>query len=654
MTLLISTHLQTALAHHQAGRLAEAEKVYRQVLDSNPANADALGLLGRIAHQHGRFDDAVALIGRSTELQNSNPYSFNYLGEAHLELGQLDKASTCFQRALGLKADYAEAHLNLGVALAGLGRPEDAQRCYRQALEFDAGNVFALNNLGNALRETGRLDEAESSFRQALARSPELAAAHCNLGATLADAGRLAEAEGHYRDALACKPEFPLALDNLGLVQMRLGRLAEAERSFREAIALDPDYLSARVSLVSLQNYLPERTPGDIYAEHVEFGRRYDALLDPRPHGNLPQRERRLRIGYISGDLRDHATAFFIEPVLAGHERREFEIFCYYNHSRSDKVTVRLRGLADCWRDVALLGDEALANLIRADAIDIMVDLSGHTAYNRLTALARKPAPVQATWLGYLNTTGLKAIDYRITDGRAAPEGLFEAFHSEVLLRMPDSQWCYQPPEICPRVVPPPCIEAGTITFASFSKLAKIGSPVIELWSRLLERVPQSRLVIVAQGVSAASAQIVSEFNRGGIGVERLLLLDAGPFETYLAQHSEVDVMLDTFPYTGGTTTCHALWMGVPVVSLAGRTVTSRGGSSLLQAVGLGELVAESPDEYVRIASELAGDSRRLADLRLSMRDRVSRSPLTDGVTFTRNLERRYRSIWSAWCDARK
>jgi protein O-GlcNAc transferase len=370
-----------------------------------------------------------------------------------------------------------------------------------------------------------------------------------------------------------------------------------------------------------------------------------------RSHGNLPEPGRRLRIGYVSGDLREHPVGQFMEPVLRHHDRGGFEIFCYANTLRADDRTGRLKAHADAWREVFALDDAGMEALIREDAIDILVDLSGHTGANRLPVFGRKPAPVQATWLGYLNTTGLKTIDWRITDAKASPEAL-KAYHSERLLYLPDSQWCYQAPPNCPETSPPPSLSAGHITFGAFTNLAKIGAPVIELWCRLLERVPHSRLLVVGNGLGAIGEEVMARFTRHGAAPDRIELRNAVPFGDYLALHAQVDIMLDTFPYAGGTTSCHALWMGVPIVTMTGETASSCGGASLLQAIGLPDLVAQTPGQYLDIAAGLAIDQVRLAELRARMRSRMSASPLTDAPRFTRNLESAYRSMWHEWCES--
>jgi predicted O-linked N-acetylglucosamine transferase (SPINDLY family) len=312
-----------------------------------------------------------------------------------------------------------------------------------------------------------------------------------------------------------------------------------------------------------------------------------------------------------------------------------------------------LRRGADCWREIAALDDDAAAELMGKDGIDVLVDLSGHTRFNRLLVFARKPAPLQASWLGYLGTTGLDQIDYYVTDARASPEGVADSLYTEVLLRLPHSQWCYQPPQSCPPVTEPPEARAGgPVTLGAFSSLAKIGPRMIALWCDLLERCGDARLLIVGLGVDSVREEYLARFAARGVALDRIDLRGFQSFDDYLALHGSVDLMLDTFPYAGGTTTCHALWMGVPVVSLAGDSTPSRGGASLLGVVGLDDLVAGTPEEYLSKAHALASDRARLSALRGGMRDRMSASPLMDVARFTRDLEGAYRTMWRNWCRA--
>jgi predicted O-linked N-acetylglucosamine transferase (SPINDLY family) len=645
----VARAIQTGIERHQAGRLAEAEHIYRRILKFEPGNVEALHLLGIVMSQLGRLDAGVELIGKALAAQPTNPIFLNNLANALKDCGRRADAEACYRKAISLKPDYAEAHANLGNLLLHAGHPGDAADSYRKALEVRPDYPEALVNLGNALQSPGGSVDAEQCYRKALSLRPNYVEALVNLAQALRGQGRLLEAEQSLRAALAIRPEIAEAHNYLANVLRSLGQVDEAEQSYRRALALKPDDAETYSNLLFLLNYIPDRTPEQIFAEHQEFARRFVPGIKPAPHTNAPKPTRKLRIGYVSADLRDHPVAFFLEPVLAHHNRRKFEIYSYYNFAHGDLVTTRLKSLSDHWREVAALDDDALAKLIRDDAIDILVDLSGHTGHNRLLTFARKPVPVQATWLGYLNTTGLEQMDYRITDARATPRGPLDALNSEKLVRLPDTQCCYRPPQ-APDVSPPPCVASGHVTFASFTNPAKIGQTSIELWGRVLKRVPSARLLVVGATSVTLSPEFVRRFLLAGISSERIEIVGARPFPEYLALHGKVDIILDTFPYSSGTTTCHALWMGVPVVTLAGDSASSRTGTNLLHALGLKALVARAPEHYVEIAVALAADSGRLAKLRAGMRKRMAASPLMDETQFTQNLEKAYRAMWCSWC----
>ena len=677
--------LDAAMRHHESGRIADAEKMYRQLLLAEPGNAVLHNLLGIALSQLGRVDEAAASYRQALAQDANFADAHSNLGIALRALGQPADAEQSFRRALALKDDFAQAHNNLGVTLAGLARSDEAEQHYRRAVSIDPRYFDAHFNLAALLRKLGRADQAAQSYRQALALKPEVLstygqlalalidaeqlqeaeqvyravlavapnhpAAHRELGALYGRMARIAEAEQCYRRALALQPDFAPGHDSLGFLMGYLGRLDESLHHTRQALALQPDFAEAGSHLAFLLNYVPGLGPAEIYAAHRDFGRRFEAGLSVDPHRNAPDPGRRLRIGYVSGDFRNHAVASFIEPVLARHDRARFEIFCYYNFAAVDQVTRRLQAHADHWRQIKGLDDVALAERIRADAIDILVDLSGHSPSHRLTAFARKPAPVQATWLGYLNTTGLEAMDYRITDPRASPDGLLEAYHTEKLIRLPDSQWCYQPPAPCPDVNAPPSAKSGFVTFAAFTGPPKTSRPVIELWCEVLRRVPGSRLMIQIGGFGTMPPDYVERLISWGLPRERVDFVPGRKTLDYFALRNSVDIVLDTFPCTGGTTSCDSLWMGVPVITLVGDTAYSRGGASLLHAIGLDELVAQSADEYVAIAARLAGDAGRLAELRAGLRERMRSSPLMDAERFTRNLETAYRTMWRSWCE---
>jgi predicted O-linked N-acetylglucosamine transferase (SPINDLY family) len=674
----------------QRGDHGPALQWIENALGVNPRSAPYRFNLGKVLVQLKRAREACEALERAVALDPRYVDAHNELGLARAEAGSLEAAEAAFRKALSLQPGYWEAHSNLGLLLQRLGRSEDAVSSLRRAIELEPQSPIALGNLGFVLRTQGRPAEAEQSYRAALALSPRDPVLLTNLGNTLRDLSRSEEATACFSDAVSVAPDHADAYYNWGLLEANANRFNEAADRFRKALAIDPHLTEAESALASALRDLgriddaiqscrtalqlqpddapthsqllftllhsPAVSPQEVWEEHREWARRHAAKFPaslPR-HANAREPGRRLRVGYVSGDFRHHSVAQFFEPVLARHDRGGFEIFCYHNLPRSDETTERLRRAADCWREIAPLGDDAVADRVCADRIDILVDLSGHTKFNRLLVFARKPAPVQATWLGYLNTTGLDAIDYRITDGRASPEEMHDALHSERLVRLPDSQWCYQPPPDCPEVAIAPALREGKpVTLGAFCSLAKIGPRVIALWCELLGRLPSARLLIVGLGLEAMHDEYLSRFAAGGVAPQRVELRDFQSFRDYLAVHGEVDLMLDTFPYPGGTTTCHALWMGVPVISLVGESVPSRSGASVLGAVGLDELLADGPEQYLEKACALAGDLERLSSLRDGMRTRMSASPLMDAARFTRNLEHAYRSMWRDWCQSR-
>jgi len=682
----------SAAAHFQLGnllqiqnRLESAETNYRLAISADPAHFAAHNCLGVVLLHLGRKEESLAAHERALALQPDSVDAHNNAAVALQALGRLDKALAHYERALALAPDHPGLQLNLAGALDALGRLDESEERYRKAIELAPDLALAHNNLGALLQRKGRLEEAIGRYRRALELEPRfdqarlgLAYALINLardadgleeldrylaghpedvnalmqrGRALEQLERLPEAGDCYRKVLELAPNAPETYMRIGALQRQRGEQEEAIANFRRAIDLAPDFAPVWEHLLLSLNYAHGISPSEIYAAHREFGRRFAPKVTPAGFDNSPDRARRLRVGYVSGDFRTHAVAQFMEPILERHDHDSFEIVCYYTLNYTDAVTERLKRHADLWRDVPALSNEALADRIRADGIDVLVDLSGHTGHNRMLALARKPAPVQATWLGYLNTTGLEAMDWRITDRHAAPEG-FEAYHSERLYRLPDCQWCYRAPPEAPDVAAPPCARTGRVTFAAFTNPAKITREMIRLWSELLARLPQANLLVVGQGLASIAEEFRLRFVRHGVSAERIELRGVRSFPEYLAMHNEVDIVLDTFPYSGGTTSCHALWMGVPLVSLAGATCTSRGGASLLNAIGLPHLLAESSERYLEIAQDLAAGQANMKELRASLRERMAASPLMDVPGFTRNLETAYRAMWKSWCEA--
>jgi predicted O-linked N-acetylglucosamine transferase (SPINDLY family) len=476
---------------------------------------------------------------------------------------------------------------------------------------------------------------------------------HCNLGAALRATGELDEAAHHLREAVRLRPEFAAAWYNLGLLEFDRARYGEAEYAYRKAIAAEPFHEDWQHSLLCLLNYAPGHDPHAVFEAHVRWARRFPPPRH-RHAGRAHERgARRLRIGYVSADFRGHSVAYFIEPVLRHHDRTRFEIFCYDNWARPDDTTARMRTLVDHWRPVHALDDDSLERLILADRVDLLVDLSGHTLGHRLPVFARKPAPVQATWIGYPQTTGLATIDYRITDAYLDPPGQTEAFGSERLWRLPDLAYCFLPPENAPPSGPLPCSGTGTVTFGSVNHYFKVTDDAVGTWARTLAAVPGSRLrIVVEHGErSAVAAAVRARFAAMGMAPERIDVRGRTDLAGFFRLLGEIDIALDPFPYNGGTTTYQSLWAGVPVVTLAGRTAMARCGAMILSAIGLRDLIAADAKEYVAIAARLAGDRRRLGELRAGLRDRYRASPLYAAEGFTRTLEEAFDAMWRTYCD---
>ncbi len=637
-----SALLTSAVRHHRAGRLPQAAALYEQVLALDAHQADALHLLGQIALQQGDTSRAETLLDRAIQVLPSVAQLHLHHGLALRACHRVHDAVAAFAKATTLDPTSAEAHHQLGNALKSLGRYAEAIETLQNAARLSPNHAPIWLNLGVALLETKTLEPAVDAFRHALALEPGRAEAHNILGHTLATLNRNTEARAAFHESLRLRPDNAAAHDNLGRLCKAEGQLDDAVRHFRAALAANPSPTTHSNLLLAL-NYLPHVPPEEVLAEHRRWNERYASpLLQAAPLQSPSVDGRRLRIGYVSPDFVHHAVAYFIEPVLAAHDKSRFEVYCYSNARTSDRVTTRLRASTEHWRDIASLDDSAAAELIRSDKLDLLIDLAGHTAHNRLLTFARRPAPVQATWLGYPNTTGLDAIDYRITDAITDPVDQTDSFHAEKLVRLPGPFSCYRPDDAAPAVSPLPGAVSGFVTFACFNNFAKVTPEVITLWSRLLMAVPGTRLLLKSRGLcdSQVVDRVRSAFIATGVSPERIIFNgDDLSVHDHLALYHGVDLALDPFPYNGTTTTCEALWMGVPVITLAGRVHAARVGASLLTHLGLTECMAQSAEDYVASALELAHDLPRLSELRRTLRDRMRCSPLLDATGFTRSLE---------------
>jgi predicted O-linked N-acetylglucosamine transferase (SPINDLY family) len=620
-TMTVEEAFNSAMQRHQAGQLAEAEALYRQVLSAQPNHTDALHRLGMLASQLRRHDLALEFIRRAISIRPNAPEFYLSAGAALDGLGRFDEAISCYRSGLAVRPGRAQAiqlFNHLANSLRQIDKLEESADCYRQMLALDAASLQAWNNLGNTLHLMGQIEEAAAAFRRALAINPAFFPAHNNLGNILQVEGRISEAVASYERAMQFQPQ------NAALASNRLFAL----------------------------HHLPEYDPMALLREHRAWDEQFAKPLrnEIKPHADDRSPDRRLRIGYVSTDFRDHVAGWSMLALLSAHDRTAFEIYCYSGVERPDVVTDSIRACASAWRDVARLTDERLAAIIRDDRIDILVDLSLHSAGNRLLAFARKPAPVQVNYLGYAGTTGMEAMDYRFSDPQLDPPDADTRCYSETTVRLPDCYWCYQPPRPTPPPSELPAEKNGYVTFGCLNNFSKVSAPVLKLWQRLMREVPTSKLLLYCPARPKRQA-VEAEFSAAGIDPRRLEFADRVQFEKYMETYHRIDIALDPFPYGGAITTCDSLWMGVPVVTLAGRTAVGRAGLSVVTTVGLAELAARSEEEYIAIAAKLAADLPRLAQMRRSLRGRMENSPLTDKNRFARNVEAAYRQMWRTWCE---
>lgn len=708
--------LNTALGHHGAGRLQDAEVIYRQILQIDPNQPFALRLLGVIAHQIGRNEDAAELISRAIAIHPGFAEAYNNLGpvlqklgrpeealanyrkaleinpgfvEAHNNLGlaldengQTEAALASFRQALALKPDFAEAHNNLGNMLQKLDQMDEAVMHYRKALAIAPGYVMAHNNLGNALKEQERMDEAIASFNQALALAPNYAEAHNNLGSALQAIGNWDEAqkatqkaielkpdfaEAHYNlgkiyreqelfdqavasynKALEINPQYAEVYNNLGSLFKELGDPDKAVSSYRQAVAADPGYGRPRSNLIFIQDMLPNVTQEEQQAERKLWN---DAFIRPLadkilPHTNDRDPNRRLRIGYVSGDFVQHSASQGFGSLILEHDRENFEVFCYDGSAMHDALTETFKKAATGWREVFSMRDEEMAATIRADGIDILVDLSGHTRGNRLSVFGQKPAPVQVTGIGHL-APGVSTIDYRLTTEVITPRREEEIYPEKPVYLQ--TYFGFTPPPNFPSVGPSPLSENGYITYGFLGRHSKISKETVQAWARILADVPASRLLIKNKQMDIPSMRQQSRDQLVALGIDenRLAFLGKTDQVDHMAAHNRVDVVLDTFPHGGGITALECLWMGVPIIGITDpNKAGGRIAHSICQPLGLSGCIAKTPQEYYDIAVSWTELGEELAALRSGLREQVKETY----KRFPDDVQQAYRDIWRRWC----
>ncbi|ATC64236.1 hypothetical protein CMV30_09860 [Nibricoccus aquaticus] len=622
--------LQTALAHHQAGRLNDADKLYRQVRTAAPKLFDALHLSGVLAYQQNRHAEAVDLLTRAHHADRKHALCQMRLALALAALARHADAEPHYRSSLKLDARIPETWNNLAISLKSLGRPAEALDAYRQAIALKPDYYDAHDRLGALISDTQGLSSGIPHFRRALELKPDYAPAWCNLGLALLHENKFAEAHDCFTRALRHDPSLTQALVGRSLAFQQSYRLAEAATSYAEALARDPSHHEARSAFLLTLNYLDDRPRADVFAAHLAFGKTLETPPATTPAALPP--ESKIRLAFLSPDLRAHSVAYFLEPILQHLDRERFEIVLYHDHFQVDAMSERLRAHATLWRNFVGLPHSVVEAQIRADAPDILIDLAGHTGINRLPVFARRVAPVQISYLGYPNTTGLAAMDFRLVDAITDPDEIDQQFHTEKLIRFAPTAWAYAPPATAPEItLTRPA--SRPITFGSFNNFAKVSDTTLALWGRILAAVPASRILLKGHGLgdSETAAFISARLAKHAIDPARLDLLGRTPnLASHLALYERMDVALDAFPYHGTTTTCEALWMGVPVVTLAGDRHASRVSASLLTAAGHPEWIAHNADDYVAIAARLAASPDLLANIRATLRADLRRSPLLD------------------------
>jgi len=651
-------HLALGVALMDKQQPAQAVSSFSAALNLKPKQVEALhkrGIAYQDLNEHAQavadFEEALALDASVADIHSN-------LGSAFVELNRLDDAINSYSRALRINPNLVDVHYNLGLAHQNSGSLETALTNYHHALAINPDHVSSLNNLGGVFVDIGRHESALQCFRQVCRLEPENTDAHLNLGIALATIGQSDAAMQSFRQALILQPKNVDAMLRLAGVLVDVGEFQQALKYIRRGLELKPDYPLAHSHLLFVNNFVGDQSAGQAFEDAKRFGAMVQRDVKPYDHWKAkPDSTKKMRIGLVSGDLCNHPVGYFIDGVLnalATAEAERVEVFTYLTRACSDPTTDRIRESCRHWSLVSKQSDEALARQIHNDGIDILIDLSGHTAHNRLPVFAWKPAPVQVSWLGYFATTGVPTMDYLIADDWTLLRSQ-ERFFTERIWRLPESRLCFTEPEVEIPVEPLPALSTGHITFGCFNNLSKMNDAVVELWSRVLNALPDSRLFLKSKQLSdpAVQGRTTERFATHGISANRLIYEGSQPRDEFFAAYHRVDIALDPFPYTGGTTTAEALWMGVPVLTLAGESFLSRQGVGLLMNAGFSDWVAKSPDDYVNKAMRQATDVPSLVKLRASLRRQVLDSPIYDAESFARHFVKAMRAMWTIWCKTR-
>jgi predicted O-linked N-acetylglucosamine transferase (SPINDLY family) len=637
------------VALFNARRHIELESRAHSLLEQYPASGFVWKVLGITLWVQGKA--SIPALQKAAQFLPDDADAHAYLGSAQMAAGQLREAAASFRRALEIKPDQVETHYNLGVVLKSLGQADEAAASYRRAIALRPDYAEAHYNLGVTLKYLGQLEAAAASYCRALEIRPNFLEVCSNLGDILRSLGQLDAALASYRRAVEIKPELSEGHNNLGNVLKDAGKLDEAIACYRRAVALNPNHLQAHSNLIYTLYFHPDFDEQGILEETKQFASAHPApchssLNSPESCGNA--NERRLRIGYVSPDFRDHCQSLFTLPLLSNHNHSRFEIYCYAQLAQPDAISKLLASCADVWRTTHGMTDAQLAETISNDGIDILVDLTMHMANGRPMLFALKPAPVQVAWLAYPGTTGIPEMDYRFTDPWLDPPGSGDERYTEKSIRLPDTFWCYAPLDsanLQPNALP--ALVAGYITFGCLNNFCKVSDDTLCRWGQVMAQVPASRLILLAHA-GVHRQRVLDLLGRFGIAADRIEFVEYQPRAKYLQTYQRIDLCLDTLPYNGHTTSLDAYWMGVPVVTQVGHTIVGRAGWSQLNNLGLPELAAFNVQDFIDIAVALATDLPRLSQLRQTLRKRLEESPLMDGERFANAIETAYRQLCKA------
>jgi protein O-GlcNAc transferase len=636
---------------HHAGKLPEAAAQFQTCLALDPLSTRACEGLGNVLREMGRLHESLAAYQRGLSMRPADVQLLNGVGVTLGLMNQNAQAAVVFRQALEFEPDSAGTHHNLAIALLGLDQRTEALAHFRRALELNPLSPTTYRLLIRTLEGGGEHEQAEAVSRKAAELWPESAEFHRAWGADLCAIGNVEQAIAAYGRALQLDPNDFLTHNNLAAALFSKGEIEQAIIAFDRAVQLAPNLMSAASNRLYAMQSLSDMPPQQLRQELAAWDKRYAQPLrrSIRPHDNDPSPDRALRIGYVSPDFRNHVVARCLLPLLEQRDRQQFKVICYATVSQTDEMTRRIKEQSDEWRNIEGVADEQAAELVRTDQIDILVDLAVHTAGNRLLLFAHKPAPVQVTYLGYPGSTGLETIDYRLSDPYLDPPDADLSAYSEQTIRLPHSYWCYQPGGATPDVGPSQMTTSGHITFGCLCHFSKVSRATLQLWARVLIAVPRSHLLLYCPS-DPQRHTVQEQLAHQGIAADRVEFVGFQSWEHYARTYHRIDVALDPFPRGGGITTCDALWMGVPVITLAGRTATARAGCSILSNVGIAELIAQTPQDYVNLAAR----AEKWTELRPTLRRRMAASPLMDAQGCARDLEAAYRQMWIQWIAQRR